>query len=327
VASKQPARRKLYSYGAVVALYVLVLAWWMFFFSHQSEFLLKRMDRLGAALDLTQTSALREATDASMRMFLFEGAFLGLLLVASLFLVVRSLQRELVLHRQQSNFLSAVTHELRSPIASVRLYIDSLIAGRAEGEKRERYLRNARSDLDRLNGIVDQLLQSASAANRGVVVAPERIDLADFVASALSELGKEPTLASLRIETDTREPVAVQADPDALRTILRNLLSNAAKYAGGEARVEVRTSRRDGEGQLVVRDFGPGLQGADARRIFEPFVRGGDELVRTRQGVGLGLYMVAELARAQRGRARALTQLAGGGFGVEVALPLAREET
>src|SRR5688572_12142371 len=119
----------------------------MYFFAHQGEFLLRRIERQGAALDERQAAALREATGASMRMFLFEGTFLGLLLVASLFLVLRSLQRELAVHRQQSNFLSAVTHELRSPIASARLFIDSLLAGRAEGEKRERYLRNARKDL------------------------------------------------------------------------------------------------------------------------------------------------------------------------------------
>jgi signal transduction histidine kinase len=321
-----PARRKLYSYAGVVALYVLVVGWWMFFFAHQSDFLLRRIGRSGTVLDERQAAALRDATDASMRMFLFEGAFLGLLLLASLFLVVRSLQRELAVHRQQSNFLSAVTHELRSPIASARLYIDSLLAGRAEGEKRERYLRNARKDLDRLNGIVDQVLESARAANSGVAVAPERVELDAFVPQALEELAKEAPLTGLKVAADAREPIAVRADPQALRTILRNLLSNAAKYAGADARVEVRTSANDGKARLVVRDFGPGLHGADAQRIFEPFVRGGDELVRTRQGVGLGLYMVAELARAQGGRARALTQLEGGGFGVEVALPLHRTE-
>ena len=321
----QPARRKLYSYAGVVALYVLVFGWWIFFFAHQSEFLLRRLGRSGAVLDEHQTAALRKATDESMRMFLFEGSFLGLLLLASLFLVVRSLQRELALHRQQSNFLSAVTHELRSPLASARLYIDSLLAGRAEGDKRERYLRNARQDLDRLNGIVDQVLESARAVNTGVAVAPERVELQSFVPRALEELGREAPLAGLKIESDAREPLTVQADPTALHTILRNLLSNAAKYAGANARVEVRTSRNKDEGHLLVRDFGPGLQGADARRIFEPFVRGGDELVRTQQGVGLGLFMVAELARAQGGRARALTELDGGGFGVEIALPLRAE--
>jgi signal transduction histidine kinase len=320
----QPARRKLYSYAGVVALYVLVFGWWIFFFAHQSEFLLRRLGRSGTVLDEHQTAALRHATDESMRMFLFEGSFLGLLLLASLYLVVRSLQRELALHRQQSNFLSAVTHELRSPLASARLYIDSLLAGRAE-DKRERYLRNARSDLDRLSGIVDQVLESARAANSGVAVAPERVELQSFVPQALEQLGREAPLAGLKIEAHAPEPLTVQADPSALHTILRNLLSNAAKYAGATARVEVSTSRHHDHGRLLVRDFGPGLQGADARRIFEPFVRGGDELVRTQQGVGLGLFMVAELARAQGGRARALTELDGGGFGVEIALPLRAE--
>lgn len=318
-----PARRKLYSYGAVMALYVLVFGWWMFYFAHQSAFLLGRVARAGVALDESEVDALRNASDESMRMFMFEGGFLGLLLLASMFLVVRALQRELALHRQQRNFLSAVTHELRSPIASARLYLESLLLGRVEEKKRERYLKNAHQDLDRLNGMVDQLLESARMVNAGPTLTPERIELAQFVRLALDELAKEPSTSHVKVELAARGPLNVDADPTALRTILRNLISNAAKYGGDEPRVTVSVEALDSKAFLVVRDFGPGLQGADPRQIFEPFVRGGDELVRTRQGVGLGLYMVAELARAHRGSARALTQLQGGGFGVEITLPLA----
>ena len=91
-------------------------------------------------------------------------------------------------------------------------------------------------------------------------------------------------------------------------------------------RVELTTRAESSSAAVRVRDFGPGLKALDVRRIFEPFVRGGDELVRTRKGVGLGLYMVAELARAQRGTARAIGSVEGGGFAVEFTLPLAREK-
>jgi signal transduction histidine kinase len=220
--------------------------------------------------------------------------------------------------------LSAVTHVLRSPIASARLYIESLLLGRADGEKRERYLKNAHSDLDRLNGMVDQLLESARMASSAPQVELERVELGAFVSGALDELAKEHVTDAAKVEVDAKQVVSVDADPTALRVILRNLLSNAVKYGGKEPRVRVSVDRRDAKALLVVRDFGPGLQGADPKRIFEPFVRGGDELVRTRQGVGLGLYMVAELVRAHRGAVRALTQLDGGGFAVEVALPVAQ---
>ncbi len=321
-----PARRKLYSYVAVVAVYVIVFGWWVFFFVHQSEFLVRRLERRGITLSGETEAALREATDESMRMFVFEGSFLGLLLLASIFLVVRSLRREVVVHRQQKNFLSAVTHELKSPLASAKLYLESLALGRAEGEKRERYLRNAHADLERLQQMVEQLLESARMSSTGPPVRIERLALRAELVRILEELARDPATASVQTELAPGEELEVQADPLALRTMLHNLLTNAIKYAGPTPRAELSVRAEGGHAAVRVRDFGPGLKALDVRRIFEPFVRGGDELVRTRKGVGLGLYMVAELARAQRGAARAIGSVEGGGFAVEFTLPLAREK-
>ncbi|HVS18890.1 MAG TPA: HAMP domain-containing sensor histidine kinase, partial [Planctomycetota bacterium] len=250
------------------------------------------------------------------------GAFLGLMLAASVALVVRSLHREVALHRQQRNFLSAVTHELKSPIASARLYVESLLLGRAEGEKRERYLRHALEDLDRLRGLVEDLLSSAQYATTGPIVHPERVDLANYAEGELARLVAEESRERAQLALSTSGPVPVEVDGKALETMLRNLISNAVKYGGDEPRLEVEVTREDRHAVLRVRDHGRGLAGADAERIFEPFVRGGDENVRTQSGAGLGLYIVRELARAHRGDVRAADADAGG-FQVEIRLPLA----
>lgn len=321
-----PTRRKLYSYVAVVALYLLVFGWWLFFFAHQSEFLVRRVNDRGVELSPEVENALRTATDDSMRMFVFEGAFLGLLLLASVFLVVRSLQKELSVHRQQRNFLSAVTHELKSPIASAKLYVESLQLGRAEGEKRERYLRHAHQDLDRLQKMVESLLVTARMTTTGPDVQLRALDLAKEVREIAAELAHDPQTATAVLELGGEGTLFAQADSTALRTILRNLVSNAVKYAGPTPRVAIEATRRGKHAVLRVRDWGPGLKGADPRRIFDAFVRGGDENVRTRPGVGLGLFLVSELARAQGGEARALTELEGGGFAVEITFAAAAGE-
>jgi signal transduction histidine kinase len=317
-----PGRRKLYSYLAVVALYVLVFGWWMFFFLRQADYLLARMARQGVELAPEQAEALRNASDTSMRMFLMEGAFLGVMLAASVTLVVRSLHREVALHRQQRNFLSAVTHELKSPIASARLYVESLLLGRAEGAKRERYLRHALEDLDRLRVLVEDLLTSAQYATTGPDVHPEHVDLAHYAERELPRLVREESRERAALALRTDGPVPVEVDGKALETMLRNLISNAVKYGGEEPRLEVEVAREDSRALLRVRDHGRGLAGADAERIFEPFVRGGDENVRTQPGAGLGLYIVRELARAHRGDVRA-GDAEGGGFRIEIRLPLA----
>jgi two-component system sensor histidine kinase RegB len=116
----------------------------------------------------------------------------------------------------------------------------------------------------------------------------------------------------------------VQAEVAALETILRNLFANAAKYAAGSGPVEVRVEREGREGRLVVRDHGPGASG-DPAALLEPFARGDGPLVKSRPGVGLGLFLVAELARALGGRAHA-RNAAEGGFEVEIRLPLVARE-
>lgn len=315
-----PARRKLRFYWALVALYVVVSAWWAVYFTRMPGILTRRMQSEGAALDAKQLEALKDAIGGMSRMFLFEGGFLGLLLLASAYLVVRALVQEVAVHRQQRNFLSAVTHELKSPIASASLYVETLRLGRAvDDEQRERYLDHAKQDLDRLRDMVDHLLESARFASTGPEVQVEDVDLADVTRSVVERLREEHSEGGLTIELDTPDQLPARADTRAIDTILRNLVSNSIKYGGEQATIQISLQARAGRAVLEVRDDGPGLRGADKRQIMGAFVRGGDENVRTQKGVGLGLFMVAELCRAMQGSARVID--AESGFAIEVSLP------
>ena len=144
------------------------------------------------------------------RMLLFEGAFLGAMLLGSVLLVVRSMQRDMENARKQQNFLSAVTHELKSPIASARLYLESLQLGRAEGEKRDRYLTHAREDLNRLSDMVEDLLQTARLSTTGPDLAPDRVELGEVVAAVLSSLEQEHAAAGAQVHFE-HTPVHVRA--------------------------------------------------------------------------------------------------------------------
>lgn len=317
----KPAGRTLRFYWVTVALCGLLLAWWIYFFGNQADILIKRIERHGYPLEPDEVEAVRAATAETMRMFLFEGGFLALLLVASVMVVVRSLRRELEVNRLQRNFLSAVTHELRSPIAAARLSIESVRLGRAQGEKQERYLHNAQEDLDRLRDLVDQILDSARLSAGRLELATDAVDLTEHVRETLERSRRDPALANLQCELDGPDGVIVLADREALTKVVGNLLSNAAKYGGDDPRVELETYALDGYGVLEVRDHGPGFGGVDPTRLFEPFVRGGDEDVRRRTGVGLGLFLSHELVRAQGGRLTA-REAEGGGARFLVELPI-----
>jgi signal transduction histidine kinase len=314
------ARSSLFLYGALVTLFGLMLAWWAVFFVRQGTVLVERAERAGAALTPAQAAAVKEAAAESLRMFLFEGAFLLLVLLAALAVLLGALRRELRLARAQQDFLSAVTHELRTPLASARLALQSLTLGRVSPEKRERYLAHAMADLERLGELVERVLEAARVSKGRARLALERLDLAEFTQRTAPALAEPLALA---IEAPFAVPV--EADASALETILRNLLANARKYAGSAGRVAIRVHREGGEASLVVRDFGPGVQG-ETERLFEPFVRGEGERVRSQPGVGLGLFLVAELARALGGRVSARNAAdGGGGFLVDVRLPLCAE--
>jgi len=311
-------RRALVLYGLVVGTLALMLAWWVVFFVRQGEVLVERANNSGAALSDAQALAVREAAHASLRMFLYEGSFLFLAFVAGVVLMLRAMRREVLLSRAQQDFLSAVTHELRTPLASARLSIQSLVLGRVGADKRERYLKNTDADLARLSQLVERVLETARLATDRPRVRLERLDLAEFVRARAPALGVECAPA-LALELDAPGPAPVEADPAALETILRNLLANAAKYAAAAGRVQLSVRRDAREATLVVRDFGSGVRG-DPAKLFEPFVRGSGPLEKSQPGVGLGLFLVAELARALGGRVSARNAEAGG-FEVELALP------
>lgn len=313
-------RRALVLYGLVVGTLFLMISWWVVFFVRQGSVLVERANRAGAELSDAQATAVREAAHQSLRMFLYEGAFLLLVFVAGTVLMLRAMRRELVLARTQRQFLSAVTHELRTPLASARAALQSLALGRTPAEKRERYLANASADLARLSELVERVLESARVSGGGAKLRLEPLDLAELVTARTPALAAEAA-PELAVELDARGPAPVTADARALETILRNLLANAAKYASPPGRVRVTVALADGEARLLVRDFGPGVTG-DPAELFEPFTRGQGPLVSSRPGVGLGLYLVSELARALGARLEA-RNAAPSGFEVELRLPLA----
>jgi signal transduction histidine kinase len=320
MAAGMTTRRLLVLYGLAVGTLALMLSWWVVFFVRQGAVLVERVERSGASLSAAQAEAVRDAAHQSLRMFLFEGAFLFALFVAGVVLVLRAMRREVVLARTQREFLSAVTHELRTPLASARLALQSLELGRVSPEKRARYLANAQADLARLSELVERVLESSRVATGRARLALERLDLVEFVAARAPALASE-VAPGLALELARGEPTPVEADARALETILRNLLANAAKYAAEAGRVELAVTRDARQACLRVRDFGPGTSG-DPARLFEPFARGDGPLVKSRPGVGLGLYLVAELARALGGTVSARNASAGG-FEVALTLPLA----
>ncbi len=315
------SRSMLILYSSVAIVLTVMLSWWVYFFTQLGNMLLVDVSEAGVELPAAASAAVRDAASGKMRMFLFEGGFLVVLLLGGVYMIIRSMRTEVLIHRQQRDFLSAVTHELKSPVASAKLYVQSLLLGRVKEEKRQRYLENTEEDLDRLGQMVEHLLESARISTGRSKLVLEALDLSDFTRKTVPELTK---LDNVEVELLTSEEVPIVADPSALETILRNLIANAIKYGGEPSRIQIAVGHEGSQAQLSVRDYGPGLQGTKPEAVFQPFVRGENELVKSQPGVGLGLYLVAELAQALGGSVAAGNADQGTGFSVQVLLPLAR---
>jgi two-component system sensor histidine kinase SenX3 len=231
----------------------------------------------------------------------FLGTILFLLLNAGLGLLVLLLLREVRLNERQSNFISAVTHELKTPVASLRLYLDTLQLRDLAESRREDFYRTMRQDLDRLNATINNVLNAAMYTDRPLVD-PQPLDLAKLVRRSIDLTRTRHQLPREAIHYEGAETLTIRGDAGALETAVLNLLDNAVKYSKDRVQVEVEVrDSGDGLAHVRVRDHGIGMSRAHLAFIFNRFYRIGAEVRRSRTGTGLGLFIVKSVVKGHRG--------------------------
>lgn len=247
-----------------------------------------------------QTRAAREVHTLRLVVYFF-GTVLFLLLIAGLGLLVILLLREVRMNERQSNFISAVTHELKTPVASLRLYLDTLELRELSESRRSDFYRTMRHDLERLNATINNILNAAMYSDRPALE-PEPLDLAKLVRRSIDLTRTRHQLPGEAIVYAGAESLAIRGDASALETAVLNLLDNGVKYSKDRVQVEVEV-REDGDGhaQIRVRDHGIGISRAQLPFIFKRFFRIGPEVRRSRPGTGLGLFIVRSVVKKHHG--------------------------
>ena len=253
-------------------------------------------------------------------------ALLGAVGVAGLFALHRMVSVTVGYAERRSNFVAAVTHELKTPLTAIRMYAEMLRDGLAPTEaKRAEYTRTITDESERLSRLIDNVLEFARL-ERGrrelsLGAGPVAPVLEEAVAKLASHAAREGFALELAVEPGLSP---VRFDRDALLQVLFNLVDNAMKYArtAGVRRVVLEARRANPGVVVAVRDFGPGVAPAHLAHIFEPFYRGENELTRGTQGTGIGLALVRELS--QRMGAQVVgANLPDGGFRVSLAFAAA----
>jgi two-component system, OmpR family, sensor histidine kinase SenX3 len=249
------------------------------------------------------------------------GVFVFAAIITGLILNTTFLVREIRRNERHDAFLNAVTHELKTPVTSIRLHLETLLARESSisETKRREFYGLMLEDSDRLLQTIEQVLRTGQAGRTPLHV--ERQDL-----RALAEECVSFTRSRLRLpETSVRlarpaEAVEVLGDRNELRGAIVNLLDNAVKFSGEHIEVDVDVAREGDRALIRVRDHGPGLPPFEAKRIFKRFYRVPGPLTQRVKGTGLGLFIVQAAAKRHGGRAYAVS--AGPGTGSTFCLEL-----
>jgi two-component system, OmpR family, sensor histidine kinase SenX3 len=256
------------------------------------------------------------------------GVILFLLIIAGLVLNTIFLVREIRRNEQHDSFINAVTHELKTPVASIRLYLQTLQTRELDETKRQEFYRIMLDDSDRLLHTIEQVLRAGSEGSGSQFHRRSRtpVDLGEIlresVALARTRFHLEPDALRHEERLSGARPI-VLGEPDELRAAVWNLIDNAVKYSPGPVDISVRLEEVEGRLAIRVTDRGIGISPEELKRIFRRFYRVPPSVALRAKGSGLGLFIVRSVARRHGGRAYAESAGTGQGSTFTLLLPRA----
>ena len=259
-------------------------------------------------------------------LLLILGAAVSLLILIGLAWLCVWLVREMRLNQRQRAFLDAVTHEMKTPLAALRLHVETISRHDLDAEQRKQFLTRMDLDLDRLHHTVEQVLAAARAEEPRVKRPKGTVALADLLRACTAEIRVRHELPAEAVVLDAERHPDVQGDEGELALVFGNLLENAVKYSDAPVEVKVRVcTPLDGRVRVEISDCGIGIPAGELRKIFGRFYRVGRDVQRTAAGLGLGLFIVRNLVRRQGGRVEARS--AGWGEGSRFLVTLRTADT
>lgn len=290
----------------VIGYMILAFGWWSFHLWKQNNRVFER-DKTIVALRYPKQDPLyiedyliaQKNWESGRRMVIAEGLFFTACLVWGLWVIRRSAAREVSLARQRRNFLLSITHELKSPIASLRLVLETLLRRTLTPEQRNPLLSNGLKDADRLQSLVESLLLAARLEDNWRPL-HEPVDFAALAEELVNSLRVRFPDAEFRLNIPAKLP-PVQADKMGLTAIAQNLMENAVKYSPEASTIELSAEHTNGKFRMKVADQGQGIPDAEKQAVFEKFYRMGNEETRDSTGTGLGLYIVNQVLKAHGG--------------------------
>ncbi len=232
-------------------------------------------------------------------MIIGEGLVFLILLVFGFYKVRSSIKQEMELAERQKNFLLSVTHELNSPLSSIKLSLQTLLKRELEKPKRDRISENALQETERLRELVNNILTSARLDDGKIQLQPVNENISDITNRIVSEFSTR--FGADRMKSEVSPGLTLRVDQVAFRTVVDNLLENAFKYNREDGKVELALYSDEQKIILEISDQGPGISDEYGEQVYQQFFREQNEETRHTIGTGLGLYIVKNLVELHHG--------------------------
>jgi signal transduction histidine kinase len=315
----------------VVFTYIIVFSlWWGYLLYAKNETAFNEKVELnqqrfalefngGNYMDTNEYKNLLSKHNRQRFMIIAEGSVFLVLLFAGLMLVRRVFKREIELAAQQRNFLLSITHELNSPLSSIKASLQTLLRRKPDAEKADILMNNSLLEVDRLQSLVDNILFAAKIERNDHGFLDEQLDVSVITVQAAENVRLNKK--GVKIETDIQPDIVMQLDPLGFTSAVINLLENAVKYSPEGSTVKVSLKQKDTTVFLKVEDQGCGIPEEEHEKVFEKFYRIGNEDTRRAKGTGLGLYIVKRFVDIYKGSISINNNLPCGTI-FEIKLPL-----
>ncbi|MCB9194823.1 MAG: GHKL domain-containing protein [Flavobacteriales bacterium] len=297
-------RKSILLFYILIGYIVAQIAWWIF----QIILMSKQIDDSGGV------------ANAKIRMLAGEFGVFFIILSFGVFYIHRVFNKELRLSQNKKNFSLSITHELKTPITTSKLFLESLLNhdSKLDPEKRKDIYKKIEQEQDRLNILLEKILMSSRMDNAEINMVFSVQDLSEEVKNVVDKLwpGRNIKLA-------LSPKMLVKIDPFYFQSVIINLIDNAIKYSEEDSEIIVETLKSGGSAILSVTDQGIGISNEDKLKIFEMYHRLEDESLKTTKGTGLGLYLVERIVKKHQGKIEVLDNQLGRGTKFNIILPIA----
>jgi signal transduction histidine kinase len=289
------------AYLFLFAYILAALVWWFISLQRQSNVLadlqlsLLQSDSTKNAADYREkVIKIEEDKERAHAKYIGEGVTFLLLSMAGAFFVYRSARKQISLQQQESNFMMAITHELKTPIAISKLNLETLQKHKLDEAKQQKLIAMALQETNRLNDLTNNILVSAQLEGGRYKRTEEELDLSALTNNCVDDFRRRFT--EVTFNSAIQPELALTGDSLLLEIMINNLLENAVKYSPKQSAIQVSLAKTGREARLTVSDQGIGIPEKERKLIFDKFYRIGNEETRTAKGTGLGLYLCRKIA-------------------------------